>query len=480
MNDASAFVASPVRPEPARLPPARPETAGGAATGLDPELGRALLESRQRWRDLVALSADLAFETDADGRFAFLMPDPVLGWPAAALLARDPDALLANGAGDFNPFRATRPLRGQRVWVRRADGGVSCLMFAVAPLLDPAGRPVGTRGLGIDITAQSAAEAQAAAALRRAEVIDHILRRMREEVLAPRMMRAALDAIRNALGAEGVAVLSLGPAGVVVQHQSGAGAGGVLGAIAAALDGPADQVSVSVAAEEARKLIVCGCRTRFGDKAGLAIWRAGPGRAWDAEDRLLAAGATSLVRVVLEHQAIQREMARQARTDALTGLLNRRAFLEELPRHIERLDREETPGTLIFADLDNFKAVNDQLGHEVGDRVLCRTAALLRRTVRPTDLVARLGGDEFALWLNGADHMTAAERAEALRIGAPDELGEVVGGPEPRLSLSIGIATRPPGSAEDIDSLMRRADLAMFEVKREGRGHWRVAPEVAP
>ena len=474
MDDASALAASPVRPA-----VARPEAAGPAAPGLDPELGRALLESRQRWRDLVALSADFAFETDADGRFAFVMPDPVLGWPAAALLARDPEGLLANGTGGFNPFRAARPLRGQRVWLRRADGGVSCLMFAVAPLLDPAGRPVGVRGLGIDITAQSATEAQAAATLRRAEVIDHILRRMREEVLAPRMMRAALGAIRHALGAEGVAVVSRGATGVVVLHQSGGGAGCVLGDIAVALDGPADRVSVSVTAA-ARKLIVCGCHTRFGDKAGLAVWRAAPGRDWDAEDRMLAAGATSIVRVVLEHQAIQREMARQARTDALTGLLNRRAFLEELPRHIERLDREEASGALIFVDLDNFKPVNDLLGHEVGDHVLCRAAALLRRTVRPTDLVARLGGDEFALWLNGADHMTAAERAEALCLGAPDELGEVVGGPVPRLSLSIGIAARRPGSPEDIDSLMRRADLAMFEVKREGRGHWRVAPEAAP
>ena len=473
MDDASALAASPVSAAVAGPAPSPP------AAGLDPDLRRALLESRQRWRDLVALSADLAFETDADGRFAFVMPDPALGWPAAALLARDPAALLANGTEGFNPFRATRPLRGQRVWLRRADGGVSCLMFAVAPLLDPSGRPVGTRGLGIDVTAQSVAEAQAAATLRRAEVIDHILRRMREEVLAPRMMRAALEAIRNALGAEGVAVVSLGATGLVVQHQSGGGAGGLLADIAAALDGPGDQVSVSAAGAEGRKLIVCACRTRFGDKAGLAIWRAAAGRGWDAEDRMLAGGATSIVRVVLEHQAIQREMARLARTDALTGLLNRRAFLEELPRHIERLDRENLPGTLIFADLDNFKPVNDLLGHEVGDQVLCRTAALLRRTVRPTDLVARLGGDEFALWLNGADHLTAAERAEALRIGAPGELGMLIGGPEPRLSLSIGIATRRPGSPEDVDSVMRRADLAMFAVKREGRGHWRVAPEAA-
>ena len=126
--------------------------------------------------------------------------------------------------------------------------------------------------------------------------------------------------------------------------------------------------------------------------------------------------------MVLEHEAIQREMGRQARTDPLTGLLNRRAFLEEMSRHIDRLDREEQPGTLLFADLDYFKPVNDRLGHEVGDEVLVRTANVLRNTVRPTDLVARLGGDEFALWMNGADHMTAAERAEHLCVEVPNEL----------------------------------------------------------
>jgi diguanylate cyclase (GGDEF)-like protein len=179
--------------------------------------------------------------------------------------------------------------------------------------------------------------------------------------------------------------------------------------------------------------------------------------------------------VVLEHQSIQREMARQARTDPLTGLINRRAFLEELPRHIDRLEREHLPGTLVFADLDNFKTINDVLGHEIGDDVLCRAAQLLRKTVRPGDLVARLGGDEFAIWMDGADHLTAAERAEKLRVEGPLVFAEVIGASTPPLGFSIGIAMR--GSGEEVDSVMRRADLAMYQVKRDGRGHWRVAQE---
>ena len=190
---------------------------------------------------------------------------------------------------------------------------------------------------------------------------------------------------------------------------------------------------------------------------------------------MLATSASRVVRFVLEHEAMQWEMARQARTDPLTGLLNRRAFLEEVARHCSRLDREDAPGTLIFADLDNFKPVNDRFGHEIGDAVLRQTAALLRKTFRPTDVIARLGGDEFAVWLNGADQLTAAERADYLGTQAPLELNEITGTGDPGLNMSIGIATRSPGSKEDIDSLVRRADLAMYNVKRNGRGHWRVA-----
>ncbi len=460
---------------PAGPAPTGPDPAGPDPAQPDPALGRALLESRQRWRDLVALAADFAFETDAAGRLGCVLPDPALGWPAAALLDQPAERLLADPAGGFDPFHPTAPLRGRHAWLRRADGTVACLLFSTAPLLGPTGRIVGARGLGIDVTEQNQAIGQAAAALRRSAMVEHILERMHREVLAPRMMQAVLEAVRDALGAEGAAVAAAEE--TTFLHETGAGAADLLAPIVALIAEAGRAGAPAARIEAGRPLLAAACRTRFGARAGLAVWRPAGARAWDAEERQLAAAAGSIVRMVLEHRSIQREMARQARTDALTGLLNRRAFLEELPRHIERLDREALPGTMVFIDLDNFKPANDHFGHELGDQVLCRTAALLRRTVRPTDLVARLGGDEFALWLNGADHLTAAERAEQLRIAAPGALAEAIGAPRPRLSLSMGIATRAAGSGEDIDSLMCRADVAMFEVKRQGRGHWRVAPD---
>ena len=175
----------------------------------DAPLRHALLDSRQRWRDLVLTAADFVYETDAWGRFVFVMPDPTLGWSAATLIGQPAELLLAGGivANGFNPFGVTTPVRRRRAWLQRADGGTIMLALSAAPLLDAEGRIAGTRGMGVDWSEFDDSAARVAAALRRGEVLDHILWRMGQEVLAPRMMQAALDSLINALGAEGAAVI---------------------------------------------------------------------------------------------------------------------------------------------------------------------------------------------------------------------------------------------------------------------------------
>ena len=327
-----------------------------------------------------------------------------------------------------------------------------------------------------DVTEEDGMDAAVAATLRRAEVVDHILWRMRQEVLAPRMMQAALDALVTALGAEGCLLVDLlgDGAHATVLHQVGAPPPQVMHAAMSLLEGGSGDPAHATA-PDGRGVLVCPSQTRFGEQAGLALWRLPGGRRWDDDDQRLVASATAIIRVILEHESIQREMARQARTDPLTGLLNRRAFMDEITRRIDRLEREGLPGTLMFIDLDRFKALNDCRGHDVGDEALVLVASLLRATVRPADLVARLGGDEFAMWLDGADDLTAAERAESLRIGAPKLLEEVTVDTGLTLGMSIGIATRWPGRGEAQEAVIHRADQAMYQVKRAGRGHWLVA-----
>ncbi len=457
---------------------------------IDP-LETSLVDSRQRWRDFGMIAADLMFETGLHGHVTFVAPEHVLGWPAAALLGNAADQLLIEPNApnqELEPFRFATLAHKRRVWLRDVAGRAVCMMISSQPLLDRYGKQCGVRGSGVDITEQEQRDLAAAAALHRVDVLDHTMNQMRQELMAPHMMLAGLNAIMLALGAAGAILLDLAttsldeppPLPWPVLQQVGADPLPILADALALLHGQDDAVSVEHT-PHGYKLLACPASTRFGERAGLVVWRAAGGPAWTSDDLKLAASVTGLIRMVMEHESIQRELANQARTDPLTGLLNRRAFLDEAGRRIDRLDREALPGTLLFVDLDRMKLLNDRLGHEAGDAALVLVAELLRRTVRPADLVARLGGDEFALWLDGSDELTAAERAEGLRIGCPQALAHLMTGQEREMTLSIGIACRQPAGGEGLESLLQRADQVMYEVKRAGRGHWRVShAEPAP
>ena len=455
-------------------------TETGAARMGSP--GASLPGNRERWKEFGLLAADLLFETDLGGRITFMAPDRVLGWPAAALHGDGADALLIEQDAALDRFRFATPARGRRVWLRAASGEAACVAITSLPMLDPAGGRIGTRGVGLDVTAQEQRDLLAAAALRRADVLDHTLDQMRQELTAPRMIEASLHAVMRAAGARGAALLDLVEAPIdeppalpwPVLHQVGDDPLPVLADALALLDDRDD----AVAAERTPQgcaVLACPAYTRFGDRAGLVVWRDAGGPAWDAGDRTLAASVAGLIRMMLEHEGIQRELALQARTDPLTGLLNRRAFMEDAGRRIDRLDREELPGTLLVVDLDRLRALNDRAGHGAGDAALSLTAELLRRTFRPTDLIARLGGDEFAVWLDGSDEMTAAERADMLRTGFPQVASHLAAAEDAPVTISIGIACRRAGFGETLDSLMQRADQAVHDAKRAGPGHWRVS-----
>ena len=429
-----------------------------------------LVESRQRWRRFATLAADILFEVDAAGRLTFVAPGVALGWPADVLVGQPARTLLADPSG-HDPFGAT-PLHRRSVWFRTARGTPACLALSATRMLDDAGEVVGTACVALDITEQHHEQAHAAEARRRAEVLDHILDGLRQEETAPSTMRALLETAVLALGVEGLAVLELPPDSVAeLTHVAGPPPPGLEVALACLPDLPGDPRQLTL--PDGSALLICPMSTRFGDRAALIAWRRPGTRPLASEDRALAGSVAGLVRVMLEHDAIQRELARQGRTDPLTGLMNRRAFMEETTRRLERLHPDALPGTLLVLDVDRLGALNEAAGHETGDAVLQRLAAMLRRTFRPTDLLARLGGDNFAAWLDGADSFTAAERAEGLRAMSAQEFAPHCQGNEPP-TLSIGVASRAPGADESLENLLHRAAATMHQVKRAGGGHWRV------
>jgi len=166
------------------------------------------------------------------------------------------------------------------------------------------------------------------------------------------------------------------------------------------------------------------------------------------------------------------ELRLQASQDPLTGLKNRRRFEEDLLNELARSRREQTTGAVMMLDLDNFKQVNDTLGHPVGDRTISEIAALLTARMRATDSVARLGGDEFAVVLPRCDLDEAEDIADG--IGKAIRLHTLPGEAAPPVTASIGIATFGPQS-QGYDAVLSAADNAMYEAKRGGRNSVRVA-----
>ena len=175
-------------------------------------------------------------------------------------------------------------------------------------------------------------------------------------------------------------------------------------------------------------------------------------------------------RDVTERRALEMELNEKAFHDTLTGLANRALFMDRLSHAMDRGDRRADPIAVLFLDLDDFKVVNDSLGHPAGDCILVAVAERLRLATRPGDTVARFGGDEFAVLVESGSMPAAAtvvaERiSEALQAIFPVLTSEV----SMRASIGIALGRRPQ---ETPDDLLRDADLAMYMAKHNGKGRF--------
>lgn len=192
------------------------------------------------------------------------------------------------------------------------------------------------------------------------------------------------------------------------------------------------------------------------------------GRTWDiritlVSDELMLVSALD----VTERKNLENDLTVMATTDDLTGLCNRRYFMELAERETARVLRYATPLSLLVIDLDHFKTVNDTFGHAAGDMVLRELAHVLRRELREVDIVGRLGGEEFAVLLPETELEEARRVAE--RLLSAIRAGRVpVKGGEARFTASIGV-TAMSGREGSVGSLLKSADKAMYAAKAEGR-----------
>jgi diguanylate cyclase (GGDEF)-like protein len=164
----------------------------------------------------------------------------------------------------------------------------------------------------------------------------------------------------------------------------------------------------------------------------------------------------------------------EATHDALSGLVNRRYALDLLERHIAAARRSSEPLALLLLDLDRFKAINDQHGHAVGDAVIRRTGDVLNAHVRENDVAARVGGEEFAVVLPATDLDEAGRVAERIRRDIEASRTALADGGEAGVTTSIGLTMLQPGDRPE--SLLARADRALYRAKDAGRNRIELAP----
>jgi diguanylate cyclase (GGDEF)-like protein len=295
---------------------------------------------------------------------------------------------------------------------------------------------------------------------------DHTKRRLESRV---RDLEAERDRLRDAIAGFGEALAATHDTELLqrVIVETAVEAVGAQGGLLVPSSGAIVQVG-DLSGDQRLQLPLTASRQNFGTLILI-------GRQFPTEDRLTATSFAAHAVVALENARLHRVVERQALVDGLTGLANRRQIEDALATEISRAARFDNPLTVVLADLDDFKALNDRNGHAAGDAVLRAFATVLEETLRDADLAGRWGGEEFLLLLPGTDNeggMLLAERIRATLAGrailTPD-------GAAAHVTASFGLATLSAGMAEA--ELVAAADAALYAAKRGGKDRVEGTPE---
>ena len=381
---------------------------------MERNLRTTLVDSRQRYKDLVEINSDFAWEVGPEGTFVFVSPKGALGFKAQELVGRKAEDMVIQPEVDAPvPFLSRRPLEDVEMWMRRADGKTACIIVSCRPLYDAEERWQGSRGVCRDVTDERDAESALGRARHREQLLNYIIRTIRDELEPHNMLDVAAAATARAIEAVGCRIFRLTDRGFMVAAEYGNARGldpleGMLGDI----KGDIDVLAIDIADWH---VLATATHYRTSINGAISIWRGEDRGPWEEDQHLLICDVANQLGIANEQIAAHERIVRLSRTDGMTGLLNRRAFFEEeLPRRVDRLERNRQTAALFYVDMDNFKRVNDVHGHQAGDDAILFLRDMLMEYSRPGDVIARLGGDEFAMWLDGIGPETTVTRAGVL------------------------------------------------------------------
>ncbi len=451
-----------------------------ARVGVDPPAADRDALDLLCFRNLMASLTDIIYFKDAESRYLRMSRGAALSYGLD-----DPQALEGQSDADYyeaghaaNTYADERQIvetglpmidaEERQVWTDREDSWVSSTKIA---LRDDSGATVGTFGVSRDISDRVRAEARSQRISEALADSLHELRRVEADLR--RVLEVSPDAIVRVdaelrwtyLNPAALALVGL-PESAVLHRRTSEIVG--LDEGLARSWGEAMQHVIESRGSAEIELATAAPRNADGD-GGTERW---------LHSRLVSEigpdGAVGGVLTVTRDLSVQKQAERQlehhATHDPLTGLLNRRMLLDSLEAALGRADRASTSIALLFIDLDGFKEVNDALGHAEGDLVLRTVADRLRGACRAHDIVARLGGDEFIVVCEG---LTSAEDVDTVARRIVGELSLPLTGAATglRVPASVGVVTSV-GADASAETLLRRADEAMYQAKSAGGSRW--------
>lgn len=442
----------------------------GRDVTLERNLRQALTESRQRFKDLVEVASDFAWEVGEDGKFAYVSGNGALGYDHDLLIGHSP---LRLDLGDMlevkTLFLTDDPFTARDFWLRTQDKEDVCVTGSATPIHGPDGRWIGARGACRDVTEARQRQSELARARAREQAINRIVLAVRDEVDSEHSYQRATKSMALALGARGCRITRVvDRRGEEVVGEHGTAPEGLL------LEGIGERLAPD---GTPTRLEVAGYRLvgahtfyRGAVIGSVLCWRPPEDPDYSPDDHKLVLGIANQIGIAHAHALYQDQLRRLSERDGLTGLYNRRTFMDKLA---ERLDeRRDEPSAILYIDLDNFKAVNDTHGHQAGDNVLVMLSEMLHHLARRGDLPARLGGDEFLIWIGDADQARAETAAQDLIDDGRHTIGHMSASDEKPLGMSIGVALHLPGVAETADELVAKADHVMYTAKRSGKNRF--------
>ncbi len=446
---------------------------------VEQHLTKALVQSRQMFKDLVSCSTDFAWETDNKGRFKYVSPNGILGYTAYELNDKRAADLIV-GQDGLNPFDTLDAIHDVEIWLQRSDSSFACVQVSANPIIDNNSTWQGARGVCRDVTEMREREA----ALRRIKKSEQVLRKIistiRDEVDPSKILGTTATVALEGITAKNCYITR------IHQNQDGT--------FATELKAHSGEISDIAIFDELSKKAIEICNTADNNLPPSYIEEEVDGQKiifgfskhhskvngamfviagnnehnWHKDEKSLFTGIVSHLGVAFEQIKNYERLEQLSNTDELTALYNRRAFCEEANKRLTIQKRQKNSCALLYIDLDNFKQINDTLGHATGDRVLQKLSNILQKNIRTEDFCSRLGGDEFAVWLENVSEDSANRQAKRI-LESVNDLRNIANDKEKPLSLSIGIAMSGGDKILTLDELMEHADKALYAVKHDGK-----------